>query len=332
MESRINILSELQSISPVVAKIGPINPYEAPKGYFENFASQMLELMKETEPSAVLMKASQNPYKVPENYFNNLPEQILLLVKNEEASDVLKDKANNPYQVPSGYFEGLADQILSRVKAQDQLSAKEELESLSPLLGKLDKKVPFTTPAGYFDDLTGNVVAGMKAIEFVNEELENLSPLMSSLKAENVYEVPVGYFDDLPISVLDKVKKNQPAKVVSISFKKRVMKYAAAAVVVGMIITAGLLFINRNPSTSSGAIVQNEEKIQQETQNNVKELSDDELVNFIENQTAPLPELLNLTASDDINSDDVKLMLADIPDAELQQYLVEYSDDKILTN
>lgn len=334
MENRSNILSELQSISPIVAEITPVNPYRMPEGYLENFALQMLAIVQEAEPSAVLRTAISNPYQVPKNYFENLPDQILLLVKNDESSGILKDKTANPYKVPQGYFEGLADKILTRAKAQDSLSAKEELESLSPLLSKLDKKVPFSTPAGYFDELTGNVLAGTKAIDFVNQELENLSPLMSSLKTENVYKVPVGYFEGLSVSILNKVRDHQPARVVSMSFKKKVMRYAVAAVVAGMIIIAGILFINK-PSSITPAIVQTEEKIQLETQDKVKELSDDELFNFIENQTAPLPDVLSMASLEEIDSDDVKLMLADIPDSELKQYLVEYSDDddkEALTN
>ena len=332
MDNRINILSELQSVSPTVAAIAPVNPYQVPEGYFESLAPQILAFLKEPEYS-VLPSAIQNPYTVPRGYFDNLPEEILSLVK-DDASALLKDKSANPYTVPSGYFDNLAENILQRVKNQENLSPKEELESLSPLLSKLEKTIPFTLPEGYFDDLSGNVVAGMKAIDFVNEELENLSPLMNSLKSENVYEVPAEYFDDLPYSVLSKVKEKKPAKVVSMSFGKKVMRYAAAAVIFGIVITAGVLFMNRqNAPANPGSIVQTEQKLQTETQNELKGLTDDELLNFIENQSASLPDILNFSASGELDEEAVQLMLADIPDAELKQYLVEYGDDKeVITN
>lgn len=334
MENRNDILIELQSISPTLAEIVPVNPYKVPTGYFESLASELLQLVREEKRSAILINATKTPYEVPENYFKNLPEQILSLVKNDEASLLLSDKLNNPYKVPQGYFDGLADKVLKRVKAEESLSPKEELESLSPLLSKLDKKTPFSTPAGYFEDLTGNVLSGMKAVDLVNEELENLSPLMERIRTQNVYRVPTGYFESLPVVILDKAKQHQPARVVSMTFRKKVMRYAAAAVVLGMIITAGVLFMNRQSSSiTPGTIAQAEEKIQQETQSKVEGLSDDELLNFLENQTAPLPEILNAAAIAEIDSEDVKMMLADIPDAELKQYLVEYSDDKeVLTN
>jgi hypothetical protein len=255
-------------------------------------------------------------------------------VKSEELSTVLKGAIDIPYKVPQGYFEGLAESILHRIKAQDNISAREELESLSPLLSKLDKKLSFSTPAGYFDELTGNVVAGARAIDFVYEELENLSPVMSSLKAKNVYTVPAQYFESFPSTVLSKAKQQHPAKVVSMNFGKKMMRYAVAAVIAGIIITSGILFLNRNNSwVEPGAVAQTEESLQQETQKNLEGLTDDEIANFIENQTTPLPDILSLASSSDIDSEDVKLMLADIPDAELKQYVEEYSDDKeVLTN
>ncbi|MBC7827025.1 MAG: hypothetical protein H7122_04720 [Chitinophagaceae bacterium] len=336
MENRNNILSELQSISPTLAEIVPVTPYEVPRGYFEGLAATMLQLVNQKEGSAVLINAGSNPYKVPDDYFENLPGQILSLIKNDEVSLLLKDAGKNPYEVPQGYFDELADQILSRVKAleTETLSAKEELEVLSPLLSKLDKKLPFSTPAGYFDELTANVIGGMNAIDFVNEELENLSPLMSSLKTKNVYTVPDQYFESLPAAMLNRLKEKKTGKLVQINFGKKWMRYATAAVVAGLIITAGFLFLNKPGSTvTPGTIVLAEEKLQQETQKKVEGLSDDEIFNFLENQTAPLPDFLNLVSSPDIDSDDVKMMLADIPDAELNQYLVEYSDTKeLLTN
>jgi hypothetical protein len=334
MENRSNILIELKSISPALAEIVPVNPYTIPEGYFENLASEVLLIVTEEKPSGILGKIIQAPYEVPSNYFHKLPEQLVALVKSDEVSSVLPGKANNPYRVPQGYFNDLAGNILKRVKVEDHLSAKEELESLSPLLSTLDKKIPFSTPVDYFEDLTGNVLGGVKAIDDVNEELKNLSPVVASLKTADVYEAPTGYFDNFPALMLDKTKQHQPARVVSMTFRKKVLRYAAAAVVTGMILTAGFLFINRQSSTvAPGALAEAEEIIERETQTNVEGLSDDELVNFLDNQTAPLPDVLSAAATAEIDSEDVKIMLADIPDADLKQYLVEYSDGKeVLTN
>lgn len=327
-------MNELQSISPTLAKIAPVNPYIVPKGYFENLSSEVLILVRSEEPSKVFGNTTTTPYQIPANYFANFPEQVLAIIKGDKASSILPGKSHPTYQVPGGYFDGLAESILRRVKSDDGLSAKEELESLSPFLSKLDKKSPFSIPAGYFEDLSGSVVGGMKAIEFVNDEIETLSSLMSNLKRETVYEVPDNYFQNLPSLILDRVRQHQPARVVSMTFGKKMMRYAAAAVITGIIITAGLLFMNRSTSDADpAAIALSDEKIQRETQTKVEGLSDDELVNFLENQTAPLPDILGSAANAEIGDEDIKMMLADIPDAELKQYLAEYSDDKeVLTN
>jgi hypothetical protein len=323
MENRSDILSELRSISSTLAEIAPANPYKVPEGYFENLTSEVLLLVREETSSAVLGQIGETPYEIPSNYFEKLPGQLLALVKSDEVSSILPDKANNLYKVPEGYFDGLAENILHRVKAEGDISPKKELESLSPLLGKLDKKTPFSTPVGYFEHLTGNVLGGVKAV----------GTLLDSLKTANVYEVPTGYFEKLPLVVLNKAKQHQPARVVSMGFRKKALRYAAAAVVAAMIFTAGFLFINKPSSVPSDTLAQSEEIIQRETQTNVEGLSDDELVNFLENQTAPLPDILSAAATAEIDSEDVKMMLADIPDAELKQYLAEYSDGKeVLTN
>jgi hypothetical protein len=331
MENRNDILLELRSIGSTLAELSPVNPYYVPGGYFDGFAVRMLELLKTQANSGILMNASENPYQVPDSYFEKFPEQVLSLVKSRGFSLSLNAPVSNPYQVPMGYFDGLAESILNRVKS---VSPKDELESLSPLLSQLDKKSPFSTPSGYFEELTGNVVAGVKAIDFVNEELENLSPLMNSLKTENIYSVPDQYFDNLPATVMAKVKSQKPAKVVSMSFGRKMMRYATAAIVVGIIITAGVLFLNKpNSSVAPATIVQSEENVQKEIQEKLQGLSDDEILNFVENQTAPLQDLSTVVSSADLDHDAVKLMLADISDAELKQYLEEYSGDKeVLTN
>jgi hypothetical protein len=225
-----------------------------------------------------------------------------------------------PYEVPAGYFEGLAAQVLARVKANEAATAKEELEVLSPLLSGLSKKNPFSTPEGYFEELTDNAVSGARAIDFVNVELENLSPLMNSLKDKNVYEAPAGYFAQLPAQVLQKAK-SQPAKVVQMNFTRRVLRYAAAAVVAGLIITAAWLYMGRGSSTIDPALA------------GIEEVSDVALQDFIENQTVnPSETSVIASANADLVAEDLQEMLADVSDDELIKYADQYSSKDIITN
>lgn len=286
MENRNTILKELNEISPVVAQVGFQHPYEVPAGYFEG-----------------------------------LPERILALVKADEGSPVLPGRNLNPYSVPQGYFENFATNLLQRIKAGEAQSAKDELEALSPLLSGLSKKTPFSTPEGYFDELTDNAIAGAKAIDFVNEELENLSPLMSSLKSVNVYEVPAGYFELLPGQVLQKVKA-QPARVVPMNFTRKVVRYAAAAVVAGLIITAAWLYMGRGGGGSIDPILAEIEKV-----------SNEDLQDFVENQAVnPAENSAIASTNAEMEAADLQEMLADVSDEELQSYIEKYNPKDILTN
>ena len=283
MTTRATILNELQELSAVVAAINPQTPYQVPVGYFED-----------------------------------LSEHILSIVKQEEASNILSKE--NVFDVPAGYFEGLSAAVMSRIKATEAGNSAHELQQLSPLLSSLQKVQPYSLPAGYFEELGGNVVAGVQAIEFVNEELENLSPLMSQLKPINVYNVPANYFNELPVAVLNKVK--QPAKVISISFTRKVMRLAAAACVAGIIGIAGWFYVANNNTT-----VQNTNDVVaaelQETEKAILNTASDEAIeNFIEGNTTPVTDEGALAAAD-ITVENKEDLFADVSDEQLQQYLEE---------
>ena len=363
MENRNNILKELREISPVIADISHQGTYTVPTGYFEGLPGQLLQLVKAMEATTPVLPQANNPYQVPQGYFEGLANTILQRVKEEETtlSPTLQQANTNPYLVPQGYFEGLAYTVLQRVKEEETVlsstlqqannnpyqvppdyfnnlpaiilnrvktsttdNAKEELEIASPLLGQIGKKMPFSTPAGYFEELGENAFAGAQAIDFVNEALENGSPLTNGLKRMPVYEVPAGYFEQLPRQILKAVKAQQPAKVVSMSFTRRVIRYAAAAVVAGLIVTAGWLYFGKGDiGPGVGPIA------------SLDSISDDILENYLENQTpAPAETALAAnTTADELNATDMKDLLADVSDDDLQQYIEKYSTVKdIQTN
>lgn len=284
MENRNTILNELKAISPVVAEAGFRNVYEVPAGYFEALPGRMLGLLKGADG---------------------------------EVSPVLPEKKDNPYQVPQGYFDNFAASVLQRIKAGEAKSAKEELETLSPLLSGLGKKMPFSTPDNFFEELSDNAVSGAKAIDFVNVELENLSPLMSSLKDKQVYETPAGYFDQLPRQILQKVK-SQPARVVSMNFTRRVVRYAAAAVVAGLVVAAAWLYIG-NSGTEESIV-------------GIEQISDDALESFIETDQGTPGDATMLAVNSEINPEDLKEMLVDISDEELEKYADQFIVKENLTN
>lgn len=269
-----------------------------------------------------------NPYEVPVGYFEGLAERILARVKgDDELPGILREEVKLPYKVPVGYFENLSEEILKKIKAGEANTAQEELEILSPFLSQLnkDKKLPFSTPVGYFDELTDNAVSGAIAIEFVNDELENLSPLMNELKAINVYNTPADYFETLPAQLLEKAKQQSSAKVVSISFGRKLMRYAAAAITISAIITTAFFIFNKpGKTTGQGETAELTKDIQEKT----NQTSDDDIFSYLEEQNLSLAELSITNTTTDFDEEAVKDMLADVSDEELQQYLDLHTDSK----
>src|SRR3954470_2105408 len=216
-----------------------------------------------------------------------------------------------PFTVPDGYFEGFYALLIQRMKLEG-LDAKQELEALSPLLSGISRQVPFELPENYFVDLSDQALVGARAIDFVNQELENLSPLMNSLKGINVYEVEAGYFDSLPDQILLRARKQQPARVVRLRPIRKILRYAVAAMIIGFIAIGGWLMQSGSDTTDS--IV-----------TRIQNASDEEMMNFIQTDEAPLADAVSLSDAE-MDESDMKAMLADIPDKELEQFSNESVD------
>lgn len=202
--------------------------------------------------------------------------------RRKEILDELKDAAPSlgiefqlPYKVPAGYFEGFAGRIMLRIRLENAVSAKEELEIISPFLGGLSKEMPFNTPQGYFDTLTPGIRA---------------TPAKEARK---------------------------PAQVVKMFQPPKTFRMAAAAVTIGVIGIAAWLFM-REPAKDHYA-TKTDIEVQKELKNKVGELTENELTNFIEGSN--ILTAYDSTSLEEINEDDVKLMLADIPDQELEKFL-----------
>jgi hypothetical protein len=281
MDHSVNILNELQAISPAVARIHRELPYQVPPGYFAGLASQVMEKIRAGSGEPVL--------------------------------SVLGQAKGNPYTVPAGYFDQLPDSLLQRIKASDSaLTAEEELSVLSPLLSKLNKKLPFEAPAGYFTELTEHAVSGAKAIDFVNEELENLPSVLAGIRDKQVFEAPAGYFEGLPDQVLNRVKKEGiPAKVVSIHSGRKLMRYASAAAVIGLVVMAAWLFTGKQGTGPQDTVTAKVDKI-----------SEEELQSYLENTAVAMPvDLLASNNRPDLDASDMGDLLQNVSDEEIQKYL-----------
>ena len=149
--------------------------------------------------------------------------------------------------------------------------------------------------------------------------------MLLSLKDKKAYQVPSGYFEGLAAQVMALVK-NQPSRAKLVPVSKRInwLRYAAAAVVIGVISITGFQFLNNN-------------RYYADPIKSLSKLSDEEMIGYLEEQSTPpvSAEASNSVASVDINENDAKDLLSDIPDEDLQQYVQDQapaSSKDLITN
>jgi hypothetical protein len=197
---------------------------------------------------------------------------------HEEIHDELKELGScltgrlpeTTYRVSEGYFEGLAQTALSRIRALQASGPREELEALSPFLSQVPRSLPFQVPEGYFEALH----RAMAPDPSPAAEIRTLSPLLAGLKKDLPFEVPAGYFDGLAADHAAK-ESGQEALLVSLS-ERRWFRYAAAAIVTGIIFITGFLFIQNEGTDDSGemALTQMTKDLRKLTDTQQKDLID----------------------------------------------------------
>ena len=232
---------------------------------------------------------------------------------NELKSSLTNAGFQNVYRVPDGYFDALAEQVLNRVKAFDAENVSDELGYLSPLLNSVSKKMPYSVPADFFNQAEDEIMKRVKAGDnglTAAEELNDLSPLLSSLKKEMPFSVPAGYFENISKTVTNET--NRQAKVISMTSRKW-FRYAAAAVVIGIIAVGGFsLFIKKDsidPKTQSAEWVKK----------NLNKVPTKEINNFVELATPVIASAE--TKNETKDKSDVKELIKDISDKDIEQFL-----------
>ena len=217
------------------------------------------------------------------------------------------EKPVETYFVPTGYFENFAASVLQKLQGENSLSVNEELEGLSPVLAGIPKEMPFTVPQGYFNSNTNGLTSWVKEEE----------PQFFSGNKEMPYEVPDGYFENLSGILLKKANPRE-AKVISISFSRRWMRYAVAALVAGVIAVSSVLYFGQDksvdPASDSYSWVEK----------NLKNIPDKELDEFLNTTYVSTSAVAKNGSSDKV---EVRKLLKDIPNAELDKFLEEISVD-----
>jgi hypothetical protein len=240
----------------------------------------------------------------------------------------------NVYEVPDGYFEGLANLVLNRIKALETNSIPEELGYLSPVLGSLSKQMPYSIPAGYFEGLEDRLMQGvlesggyLQKLQTAKEELESISPFLNGLNKQMPYSIPQGYFENLSPNQED-IRESIPARIVPLTGAKVVsmtprkwFRFAAAAMITGIIALAAFLYFNNQSKTDPAkSFAKFEKKLDKE----IKKTSDTELTEFVQQFT-----IAGLNGEEKVYNDpktEPKEFLKDVPESELKEFLQETAD------
>ena len=241
-----------------------------------------------------------------------------ILQELKELQSRLADSTpENIYTLPEGYFDGLADQVMRRIKALETTNAVDELTFLSPVLSQLSKKMPYTIPAGYFEEMETSLISSVSTDgQSAKEELKTLSPLLSGLKKELPYSVPVGYFESLGEN---RASAKTETKIVSLGSRKWI-RFAAAAVVTGIIVTTGYFFLSRDKvSVDSNSY--------KWVKVNTKKVSTEKIDEFIQLTQEEKSGQGTIAAVE--KNLDIKELVKDIPEKEIQNLLndTELLDD-----
>ena len=146
----------------------------------------------------------------------------------------------NVFTVPDGYFDALSLDIL-------QALSEYRIDEMN--IPVLERKAP----EGYFDKLAEDVMHKIKMSETV-PAIEEAPASVASVRNINVFTVPENYFEGLAAGIVARVAPKQPARVIPMTSRSSIFKYAVAAGITGII---GLsLFTQFDKKTDSMIVAQ----------------------------------------------------------------------------
>lgn len=220
---------------------------------------------------------------------------------NDLGSSLGRAAVANVYSVPKGYFEGFAAQVIDLIRTDESFA----------WLSSIPKVNPYQLPGGYFDGLEERIMEFIRNhpdYQTSKEELEIISPLLNSLNKRPVYAVPKGYFENFNFAG-DRQKK---AKLIPITSRKW-FRYAAAAMITGVIALAGIMIYSNNHIDAAGTPLAKFER-------DVKKMDvkrTDSLIDFMD---AGLNQK-ELASNQPISkTDDVQQLLKDVSTDELKDF------------
>ena len=165
MENKIDILNELEALSPTLAAIEKVNVFRVPDGYFEYLSVDIL-MGIDADNGLLNLTADNSSGEIPVAYFDSLASSILSKIKAQDieveaenlSAELIVAKSRNVFEVPADYFDALAGSILAKINED----ADTEIRALSPMLYSIGNQNIFEVPQGYFENLIAAVLDKVK--------------------------------------------------------------------------------------------------------------------------------------------------------------------------
>jgi len=226
-----------------------------------------------------------NVFTVPDGYFDSISNTVMLGISEDFSIDTSFIESQD---VPKGYFDNLPGNILNKIKNHVGTTVQSnETNELPEILSTLQRNHPFSVPGNYFETLADSI---MNRIKMKGEE-ESLPTVLQDLKSIPSFVTPAHYFEDLPAQILEKVKQDTGAKVVFITRRFPVFKYAAAAMITGALALGIYKYSNKSfpvtidPSSTvqlDPSIEKGKAMDEQKFNETLNSLSEEEIVNYLQ--------------------------------------------------
>ena len=144
-----------------------------------------------------------------------------------------------------------------------------------------------------------------------------LSPLLATMKRETPLSVPEGYFERLATDLSKSSTPTGKTKVIRLN-ADRFFKYAAAAVTVGLISLFAWIMLKPSAGETEYAL-NNDTLIDNQVKETMGKIPDVDITTYLD--INELTTMEQLPEEIQVKADDVTLILAEVSDQELQNYL-----------
>lgn len=141
--------------------------------------NDILNELKELSPLLAGME-KVNVFTIPDGYFDSISATVLLVVREEEHT-LPALSGHSTFDIPAGYFESLAGNILTKIK-DGELTHRQELRALSPMLYSIQNENVYKVPDGYFDGVA------IAILQQVQPQEAKLTPLR---KRSNIFKYAI---------------------------------------------------------------------------------------------------------------------------------------------